>query len=203
MSKVTLDMKSFKALASDTRLDILKTLDGKKMNLQEISKSTDLNKATLHEHLSKLTEAGLVKRKERKGHKWVYYKLTWKGEGLLHPENTRIVVLFSATFISLAVGVIQLINFLTNKTSNLLSPAVNEGFYVGENDYNYNPVPNVINNTSKIGRDGSLGSNGQEGIFGVSQEPIFLYIAIACFIIFTIILAVSIWRYKKNKLPKL
>ena len=203
MSKVTLDMKSFKALASDTRLDILKTLDGKKMNLQEISKSTDLNKATLHEHLSKLTEAGLVKRKERKGHKWVYYKLTWKGEGLLHPENTRIVVLFSATFISLAVGVIQLINFLTNKTSNLLSPAINEGFYLGKNDYNHSPVPNVINNTSKIARDESLGSNGQEGFFGVSPEPIFLYIAIACFIIFTIILAVSIWRYKKNKIPKL
>ena len=92
MSKVTLDMSTFKALASDTRLDILRALDGKKMGLKDISQATKLNKATLHEHLTKLNEAGLVKRKEREGHKWVYYKLTWKGECLLHPENTRIVV---------------------------------------------------------------------------------------------------------------
>ena len=80
MPKITLDMNAFKALASDTRLDILRALDGKKMSLKDISKETKLNKATLHEHLVKLNEAGLVKRKEREGHKWVTYKLTWKGE---------------------------------------------------------------------------------------------------------------------------
>jgi DNA-binding transcriptional ArsR family regulator len=63
MPKVTLDMAAFKALASDTRLDILKSLDGKKMSLKDISNATKLNKATLHEHLSKLHEAGLVKKK--------------------------------------------------------------------------------------------------------------------------------------------
>ncbi len=112
MPKLTLDMNTFKALASDTRLEILRTLDGKKMNLNDICKVTNLNKATLHEHLTKLNEAGLIKRKEREGHKWVYYKLTWKGEGLLHPENTRIVVMFSTTFISLLVAIIFIVNFL-------------------------------------------------------------------------------------------
>jgi len=112
MTKLTLDMNTFKALASDTRLDILKALDGKKLSLKDISRITNLNKATLHEHLTKLNEAGLVKKKEREGHKWVYYKLTWKGEGLLHPENTRIVVMFSATFISLLVAVIFMVSFL-------------------------------------------------------------------------------------------
>ena len=111
MTKVTLDMVAFKALASDTRLDILKTLDGKKMALKDISKATKLNKATLHEHLSKLNEAGLVKKNEREGHKWVYYKLTWKGECLLHPENTRIVVLFSLTFFTLCVGIMNLVSY--------------------------------------------------------------------------------------------
>ena len=67
MPKITLDRDMFKALASETRLDILKTLDGKKLCLNEISNKINLNKATLHEHLSKLNEAGLVKRKERKG----------------------------------------------------------------------------------------------------------------------------------------
>ena len=111
MVKLTLDMNTFKALASDTRLDILKVLDGKHMSLKDISTATSLNKATLHEHLCKLNEAGLVKRKERDGHKWVYYKLTWKGECLLHPENTRIVVLFCSTFFTLFLGIVQLINY--------------------------------------------------------------------------------------------
>ena len=122
MPKVTLDMNTFKALASDTRLDILRALDGKKMNLKEICKQTRLNKATLHEHLVKLNEAGLVKRKEREGHKWVYYKLTWKGEGLLHPENTRIVVLFTMTFMTLTIGIIQLVNFIKGR---IVAKAVN------------------------------------------------------------------------------
>ena len=119
MSKITLDRETFKALASDTRLDILRALDGKKMSLKDLSKATKLNKATLHEHLTKLTEVGLVKKKEREGHKWVYYKLSWKGESLLHPENTKIVVLFSTTFFVLFLGIIQLITFAKGKIIGL------------------------------------------------------------------------------------
>ena len=119
MAKVTLDKETFKALASDTRLDILRTLDGKKLGLNDISKATNLNKATLHEHLSKLNQVGLVKKKEREGHKWVYYKLTWKGEYLLHPENTKIVVLFTITFISLWAGIIQMIWYVKGTVMNI------------------------------------------------------------------------------------
>jgi len=214
MPKVTLDMNSFKALASDTRLNILKTLDGKKMSLKDISKATGLNKATLHEHLTKLTEAGIVKRKEREGHKWVYYKLTWKGEGLLHPENTRIVILFSVTFVALAAGITQFINYLRFRTSNLsmgsfehgffqdsdvsdgtpLAPGINKGASEGLND-------TILDNTSRIIADNT--DYGMNGATSLSQDPIFLYIAIACFIVFILVLFISIWRYKKNKTPKL
>ena len=112
MAKVTLDKEAFKALASDTRLDILRCLDGKKMTVTELASVTNMNKATLHEHLNKLSTVDLIKRVEREGHKWVYYKLTWKGEGLLHPENTRIVVMFSTTFISLLLAVMFIVSFL-------------------------------------------------------------------------------------------
>lgn len=111
MTKVSLDIESFKALASETRLDILRCLDGKKMNLTDICHATKLHKMTLHEHLTKLTDAGFIKRIEREGHKWVYYKLSWKGESLLHPENTRIVVLFSTTCFIFFFGIIALVNF--------------------------------------------------------------------------------------------
>ncbi|MBP1662723.1 MAG: transcriptional regulator, ArsR family [Thermoplasmatales archaeon] len=127
MTKITLDRETFKALASDTRLDILKTLDGKNMGLNEIAKVTNLNKATLHEHLTKLHEAGLIKRNERDGHKWVYYKLTWKGESLLHPENTKIVVLFATTIIALWVGLIQLIWYIKGTVTNFGYDVYNVG----------------------------------------------------------------------------
>lgn len=147
MPKLTLDMNTFKALASNTRLDILRSLDGKKMNLNDICKATNLNKATLHEHLTKLNEAGLIKKNEREGHKWVYYKLTWKGEGLLHPENTRIVVMFSTTFISLLIAIILIVNFLqpiplgiaeTIDDKTYLYELEIKGFPLIGSSYNYN-----------------------------------------------------------------
>ena len=128
MTKVSLDIDSFKALASETRLDILRVLDGKKMNLTDICHATNLHKMTLHEHLSKLTEAGFINRIEREGHKWVYYKLSWKGESLIHPENTHIVVLFSFTFFIFFFGIVALVNFIrqqmpTPEPGMLMSPS--------------------------------------------------------------------------------
>ncbi len=111
MTKISLELEDIKALASDSRLELLKALDGKKLTLQELTRSMSLNKATLHVHLSKLLQAGFIKKKERSGHKWVYYSLTWKGESLLHPENTKIVLLFSFAFFSFCAGIIQLINY--------------------------------------------------------------------------------------------
>jgi len=215
MPKVTLDMKSFKALSSDTRLNILKSLDGKKMNLKDLSSATNLNKATLHEHLTKLTEAGLVKRKERQGHKWVYYKLTFKGEGLLHPENTRIVVLFTVTFIALAAGIVQFINYFRTKVYDI-STSTRGGLedYTtltdGQNKFPHGSTPlgngdtiniTVPENSSKW-IDVTLNYGTDGGNF-LTQEQIFLYIAIACFAIFIVALCISIWRYNKNKTPKL
>ena len=159
MPKVTLDMNTFKALASDSRLDILRSLDGKKLSLNDISKVTKLNKATLHEHLVKLNQAGLVKKYEREGHKWVYYKLTWKGEGLLHPENTRIVVMFSITFVSLLVGIMLLVSFAQPVTVGMaetygdtthLYEAEPEGaipMFISSYKYNYIGSVNAINQT--------------------------------------------------------
>jgi len=206
MSKVTLDMNTFKALASDTRLGILRALDGKKMGLKDISQATKLNKATLHEHLTKLNEAGLVKRKEREGHKWVYYKLTWKGECLLHPENTRIVVLFSATFVALAVGIIQMITYVKG-TMVSAAPGIFLAGHTATLDENRvvpfgpNDIDGVVNN-SKVADISTYGeSNG--AIDALYQDPLFFHIALACFAIFAVVLCVSIWRYRKNKTPKL
>jgi len=162
MPKVTLNRDDFKVLASETRLEVIKALDGKRLSLNDIARSTNLHKMTLHEHLAKLVETGYVKRYEREGHKWVYYKLSWKGESLLHPENTRIVVLFSATFVTFFFGFSSLIG------GWVITP--------------YRPIT-----------------------FGPApgQDPIFLFATICCFLLFSILLTVTLWRYRINKTPKL
>ena len=185
MTKVTLDLDSFKALASETRLDILRSLDGKKLNLNNISKATKLHKVTLHEHLIKLVEAGFVKKKERERCKWVYYKLSWKGESLLHPENTRIVVLFSTTFVILFLGIIGLLNY------------AREVLAVTQGDV-------IIDDGGPIKGPLPPGSNGLEpAVTSSGQNPVFLYIALGCLILFIVLAVISFWRYKKNRTPKL
>ena len=127
MTKITIDRDTFKALASDARLEIIKALDGRKLNLSEIARKTNLNKATVHEHLTKLLEAELVKKIERDGHKWTYYKLSWKGSSLLHPENTKIVIMFSLAFVFLINGILQLIWYAKGTLTNIGDKLISNG----------------------------------------------------------------------------
>ena len=80
-----IDRKTLKALAADTRLDILKSLSKRRKMPSELSKELDLAASTITEHLDRLEEAGLIRREET-GHKWIYYQLTEKGESLVKPR---------------------------------------------------------------------------------------------------------------------
>ena len=40
-------------------------------------------------------------------------------------------------------------------------------------------------------------------MYALSQNPLFLYIAVTCFIVFTLMLCFSLWRYWENKTPKI
>jgi len=172
MPKITLKIDDFKALASDSRLDILKALDNRQMNLKELSKETDLHKMTLHEHLSKLVDAGYVKRLEREGHKWVYYKITWKGKGLLHPGTTKVIVLFTSTFISIIIAITSFIKYIQSYSVDFI-PVVplDRG-----TPYTYKEV--------------------------ISQDTNFYYIAIFCFIVFFVLLVLSIIYFRHYKKAK-
>jgi DNA-binding transcriptional ArsR family regulator len=253
MTKITLDRETFKALASDTRLDILKTLDGKHLGLNEIAKVSNLNKATLHEHLTKLHEAGLIKRTERDGHKWVYYKLTWKGESLLHPENAKIVVLFTTTFVALWIGIVQLIWFIKGTVTDfgynlytigdqaILSSKslVENGYFLQSGDgltegFSFPPgLPDFFQTflmraklahiqgiplskeltvVEPVSDSGSLtaGEGGRfvvdqsQGVIqAVYQNPLYLYIAVGCFVLFTVFLCIALWRLWENRTPKI
>lgn len=103
MDRITLDKDVFKALASDTRLDILKALDERQKTVTELARELKLNKATVFEHLERLISVEMVQKLEDH-RKWVYYQLTWKGRRLLHPEKITIALLLSSAFASLVTG---------------------------------------------------------------------------------------------------
>ena len=99
--KITLDQDAFKVLASETRIDILKKLDQTQMTVSDLARAQYMSKATLFEHLEKMIKVGLISKKEDH-RKWVYYKLTWKGKNILHPERTKIAIVL-ALFIFSAI----------------------------------------------------------------------------------------------------
>ncbi len=107
-STITLDQESFKALASEVRVDILKKLDERRQTVTDLSGLLNLSKPTLLEHLEKLQAAGLVKRVDE-GRKWIYYELSPKGKKLLHPEKVAIVLALSSVVVLAAVGLFLLL----------------------------------------------------------------------------------------------
>src|SRR5688572_7218014 len=107
MTKIVLDAEAFKALASDTRLQILKALDARPLTVSELSRLLDLNKATVFEHLKQLMAAELAKREDDPARKWVYYRLTWKGQNVLHPENAQIFLMLGMAALGLGGAVLQ------------------------------------------------------------------------------------------------
>ena len=102
-AKITLDQASFKALASDVRVGILKRLDVRRETVTDLSNLLNLSKPTLLEHLEKLQAAGLVKRIDE-GRKWIYYELSDKGRKILHPERVAITLALSAAVALAAIG---------------------------------------------------------------------------------------------------
>jgi len=102
-AKITLDQESFKALASDVRVGILKHLDVRRETVTDLSNLMTLSKPTLLEHLEKLQSAGLVKRVDE-GRKWIYYELSDKGRKILHPERVAITLALGIAVALAAIG---------------------------------------------------------------------------------------------------
>jgi DNA-binding transcriptional ArsR family regulator len=131
--RVELDKKSLFALASDTRLDILRALQPMRRTVTQLSDALDIDKAAVHRHLKKMEEGGLVKRYE--DHGFVYYGLSWKARDLMSPnENTRIVILFSASWLFCIAVVLLLLLGMTDVGDDMLSPSRSPGHQTYEDN---------------------------------------------------------------------
>jgi DNA-binding transcriptional ArsR family regulator len=100
---VLLDYEAFRALASHVRIEILKKLDESRCTVSDLSRKLTMSKSTVHKHLERLVEVGLVSKLEDE-RKWVYYEITGKGARILHPENVQVSVILST--IVLLVGIL-------------------------------------------------------------------------------------------------
>jgi DNA-binding transcriptional ArsR family regulator len=102
--ELKLDSKTFKALANEKRVDMLKLLGERRHTQSEIASELGLAVPTVKEHLSALVTAGLVEQHDE-GRKWKYYSLTKSGKAVLAPEETKIWIMLGVFLLS-AVGAV-------------------------------------------------------------------------------------------------
>ncbi len=108
--KIILDQATFKALATESRISILKHLKSRRYMQSELAKLLDLAVPTVKEHLDAMDKAGLVLRIDE-GRKWKYYELSPKGRALLAPEeeSQQLWVMLSVTSLAVLGGLAGLI----------------------------------------------------------------------------------------------
>src|SRR3989441_9044722 len=138
--RVTLDQASFRALASEVRVEVLKKLDERRMTVTDLANTLDLSKPTLLEHLEKLQAAELVKRIDE-GRKWIYYELTGRGKKILHPERVTIVVSLCLSMFLAAAGIFALASGLTSGMLAAPGTAGPVGYQTIGSGLSYSPLP--------------------------------------------------------------
>lgn len=131
--KVELDKKALFALASDSRMEILKALHPQRRTVAQLADQLGIDKAAVHRHLKKLEEGELVTRYE--DHGFVYYGLSWKARDVISPgENTKIVIVFSLTLMMFVGAIAALLTGFSNMAYGLGGSEVNTGEPAGGAD---------------------------------------------------------------------
>jgi len=127
--KITLDRESFKVLASESRINILKSLKRQRKTLSELAKEFEMSVSTVKEHLDNLVQVDLISQIDD-GHKWKYYELTRKGKDILNPGETKIWVLLSVSAIAAAGITYDMISRFAQPAPMLAGRGVEKAFDV-------------------------------------------------------------------------
>jgi len=108
----TLDKSTIDSLSSETRVLILNSLRDRQKTNAELSRELSLTPPTIHHHIERLKEAGLVDSRED-GRKWVYYHLTPFGAALTESgKKWKFSVILSAVLTCLT-GFAAVITYIT------------------------------------------------------------------------------------------
>lgn len=98
MDELTIGKEEFKALSSETRIEIIKLLNSRNYTLSELSTKLKMSSPTIKQHLETLVHSNLIQQKDE-GRKWKYYSLTRKGKKLIEPESHNVMILLGATIV--------------------------------------------------------------------------------------------------------
>ena len=122
--KITLDRETFRALAVDTRINILKKLDDEhQLTLTDLAERLGMAPSTIKEHLERLVEVGLIEQID-KGTKWKYYRLTRKGKQLLNPYEKKVWIVLSASMLLLFASLYRLFYKLNDLVTASIAPSM-------------------------------------------------------------------------------
>ncbi|MBD3304630.1 metalloregulator ArsR/SmtB family transcription factor [Candidatus Woesearchaeota archaeon] len=197
-AKIVLDQDTFKALATGTRVKILKTLDKRRHTQSELSAVLDMSVPTVKEHLGALEKTGLVKRNEE-GRKWIYYSLTEKAKCVLDPERKRLWIVLGFFLASVAGTIIAARNYFAGRAAvfggaeptRMLAAkqaAAEVAVDSAEEAVALNAVPTAAPEVTN-----------QTVAAAVSQPP---YVLIVFAVLTIILLILAVYFYKKSKLGK-
>ena len=110
--RVVLEQKALEALASETRIALLKALIDRQQTVTQLAKVVGQDKAGVFRHLQKLSEGGLVEKDN--GHGFTYYRLTVRGKSVISPtENVRIALLLGGAFTAMGIAYYGTIGFVS------------------------------------------------------------------------------------------
>ena len=104
MPKVVLEQKALEALASETRVGVLKELRDRQKTVTQISRALDVDKGAVFRHLQKLSEGKLVEKDD--SHSFTYYRLTWQGRAVVAPQESTRIALAIGSSVASGIGVI-------------------------------------------------------------------------------------------------
>ena len=102
---IQISSSEFKALASETRTDMIKLLQERNHTLTELSKKLDMSAPTIKQHLDILRHAGLIEGIDE-GRKWKYYTLTRKGKNIFSGETPANILIVLGVSIVAIVGLL-------------------------------------------------------------------------------------------------
>ncbi len=108
--QIILDHATFKALAGEKRIAILKLLQQRNHMQTELAQCLGLAVPTVKEHLDFLANAGLVEMRDE-GRKWKYYALTQKGRALVEPreEKYQLLIMLGLFVFAVVGGILDLL----------------------------------------------------------------------------------------------
>lgn len=107
--EIRLDRETFKALAADTRVNILKSLSKRRMTGAELASQVSLSPSTIKEHLDQLEKAHLIEQMDE-GRKWKYYALTFKGRQITTTErpSMRVWIVLGLSMLGLVFATLNI-----------------------------------------------------------------------------------------------